>query len=158
MQYVAILTGGDNADVPRRETGDDLFVLKLNGPLAPQAAPPAPSVRLPITQTEVPGVRRQYTVTLGQTWNYTTSSPAARRISSGANSMAPDNMSVPVGTTVTFTNPTSNANAHCAYEFFDNAFKTGLLQPGQSATVKFNTPGLYYYNDCNSRKTPARSR
>ena len=149
VQYVAILTGGDKLTFPDEQTGDDLFVLKLNGPLPPQAAPPAPSVRLPITQTEVPGAVANYTVTLGQTWNNTTSKPSGTENLSGMNSMAPDNMSVPVGTTVTFTNPTSNANAHCADEFFDNAFKTGLLQPGQSATVKFNTPGLYYYNDCN---------
>jgi plastocyanin len=63
--------------------------------------------------------------------------------------MAPTHLRVPVGTTVTFTNPESNANTHCATQFFEGLFNFKLL-PGQSATYTFGAPGEYFFNDCAS--------
>ena len=58
-------------------------------------------------------------------------------------------MTVPAGTTVTFTNPAGNSRKHCAEAFFDPMkFKIGPLAPGQSGSVKLTKPGTYFYNDC----------
>ncbi len=58
-------------------------------------------------------------------------------------------MTVPTGTTVTFTNPAGNSHKHCAEGFFDPMkFKIGPLAPGQSGSVKLTKPGTYFYNDC----------
>jgi plastocyanin len=63
--------------------------------------------------------------------------------------MAPAVMTVPAGTTVTFTNPAGNLKSHCAESFFDPAsFTIGPLAPGQSGTFHFVKPGDYFYNDC----------
>ena len=63
--------------------------------------------------------------------------------------MAPEIMTVPAGTTVTFENPSSNSKDHCAESFFDPAsFKIGPLAPGQSGTFQFTKAGTYFYNDC----------
>ena len=51
------------------------------------------------------------------------------------------------GTTVTFTNPSSNSYAHGAASFFEHEFDTGALSPGQSYTHTFSKAGQYYYND-----------
>jgi plastocyanin len=62
--------------------------------------------------------------------------------------MYPQNMTVPVGTTVTFVNPAGSTANHCAYSFFEHAFDTGVLLPGQQFSFAFNTPGEFFYNDC----------
>jgi plastocyanin len=64
------------------------------------------------------------------------------------NAMYPQNLVVAVGTLVTFVNPASSVNNHCAYSFFEHAFDTGVLMPGQAFSFAFNTPGEYHYNDC----------
>ena len=70
--------------------------------------------------------------------------------------MAPQNMRVPVGTTVTFLNPPGNAAAHCATQFYEGLFDSGPLQPGQSFTFSFTRPGEYFYNDCTSPGTTGK--
>jgi plastocyanin len=71
-------------------------------------------------------------------------------------SMLPSQLTVPVGTTVTFTNPgdaqigrpnTGNLKEHCATQFFEGTFNF-RLKPGQSAHFTFDREGEYYYNDC----------
>jgi plastocyanin len=86
-------------------------------------------------------------VTLGRTWNASAGTPSATEnlVSTGA--VAPQNLHVPVGSSVTFTNPSGNANAHGAVSFFENEFDTGLLMPGQSATHAFAAAGEYFFND-----------
>ena len=59
--------------------------------------------------------------------------------------MAPQNMRVPVGTTVTFLNPSGNTTVHCATQFYEGLFNSGPLQPGQSFTFTFTRPGEYAY-------------
>jgi plastocyanin len=70
------------------------------------------------------------------------------------NSMIPSQLSVPVGTTVTFRNPGTetfsaapNLKEHCATQFFEGKFNF-RLQPGQTAQYKFDREGEYFYNDC----------
>lgn len=70
--------------------------------------------------------------------------------------MLPSRLEVPVGTTVTFTNPgddhiggpgTGNRKEHCATQFFEGLFNF-RLKPGESAQYTFTREGEYYYNDC----------
>jgi competence ComEA-like helix-hairpin-helix protein len=70
--------------------------------------------------------------------------------------MAPQNMRVPVGTTVTFLNPSGNTTAHCATQFYEGLFDSGRLQPGHSFTFSFTSPGEYFYNDCTSPGTTGK--
>jgi competence ComEA-like helix-hairpin-helix protein len=72
------------------------------------------------------------------------------------NSMAPQSMRVPMGTTVTFLNPSGNTTAHCATQFYEGLFDSGPLQPGQSFTFSFTRPGEYFYNDCTSPGTTGK--
>jgi len=67
--------------------------------------------------------------------------------STAVNAMTPTWMRVPVNSTVTFTNPANNVNAHCATQFFEGLFNFRLA-PGQSAQFTFTQPGEYFYNDC----------
>jgi outer membrane protein assembly factor BamB/plastocyanin len=78
------------------------------------------------------------------------------RDSTATTSMLPSRLTVPVGTTVTFTNPgdaqiggpgTGNQKEHCATQFFEGLFNF-RLQPGQSAQFTFTREGEYHYNDC----------
>jgi plastocyanin len=62
--------------------------------------------------------------------------------------MYPQNLVVPVGTTVTFVNPTGSTSNHCADSFWEREFDSGVLKPGQSYTHAFNKKGEYFYNDC----------
>src|ERR687883_1122878 len=51
--------------------------------------------------------------------------------------------SVPVGGTLTWTN--MGAQTHSATAA-DGSFDTGLVAPGATATVEFDTPGVFVYN------------
>ncbi len=68
------------------------------------------------------------------------------------NSMAPQNLRVPVGTTVTFTNPVGNKDVHCVTQFYEGLFNA-RLQPGESFRFTFTRAGEYFYNDCTSPRT-----
>ena len=70
--------------------------------------------------------------------------------------MLPSRLTVPVGTTVTFTNPgdaqiggpnTGNQKEHCATQYFEGLFNF-RLKPGESAQHTFTREGEYYFNDC----------
>ena len=67
--------------------------------------------------------------------------------STAVNGMAPTHMRVPVGTTVTFTNPATNPNVHCATQFFEGLFNP-TLHPGESFSYTFTQAGEYFFNDC----------
>jgi plastocyanin len=61
---------------------------------------------------------------------------------------APAELRIAAGTEVTFTN--SDAAPHTATAGTDDAptpevFDTGLLQPGETVTVRFDEPGTYPY-------------
>ncbi|CAN5206864.1 hypothetical protein BH11PSE9_BH11PSE9_00340 [soil metagenome] len=80
----------------------------------------------------------------------------ATKDSTATSAMVPSRLTVPVGTTVTFTNPgdatfattgSGNQKEHCATQFFEGKFNF-RLQPGQSAQHTFDREGEYYYNDC----------
>ncbi|WP_433383448.1 PQQ-binding-like beta-propeller repeat protein [Actinoplanes sp. CA-142083] len=142
VQYIAVLAGGNGLPYPDIPRGDHLWAFKLGGTVAPAPTPVPPSKRNDIRTAAVTGVT---TVTLGRVWSG--GAPGTTENLVAQNAMAPQHLRIPVGTTVTFVNPASNASAHAAVAFFDNEFDTGTLMPGQSATHTFATPGTYFYND-----------
>jgi glucose dehydrogenase/plastocyanin len=147
-QYVAVFAGGAWEPVgPLTPYGDSLWAFKLGGGVSPAAAPTPPPNRNPITTAPVTGATAKNTVTLGQIWDASTNAPGGTENTVAQNAMSPQALSVPAGTTVTFVNPSSNANAHGAASFFEHEFDTGALMPGQSYAHTFHTAGEFYYND-----------
>jgi PQQ-dependent dehydrogenase (methanol/ethanol family) len=148
QQYVAVLAGG--ARIPQHsDPGDSLWAFRIGGGLSQASPPPPVPGRLPVDAPAVAGSAAHDTVVLGRTWDTATGAPGTTEDLGSAVAMAPPVMTVPTGTTVTFTNPAGNARDHCAESFFDPAsFKVGPLAPGQSGTVTFTRAGTYFYNDC----------
>ncbi len=147
VQYVAILAGGNKAY--DTTLGDSLWAFKIGGKIGQGTAPPALPGRVPVTGATVAGSSVSDTVVLGQAWDASTSQPSGTENLASETAMAPEIMTVPTGTTVTFENPSSNTKDHCAESFFDPAsFKIGPLAPGQSGTFQFTKAGTYFYNDC----------
>jgi plastocyanin len=152
-QYVAIYAGGTGIpygnSAPR---GDNLWAFKIGGKLPPAATPTPPVVRRPVAGNPVAGASLNNTVLLGRS----SATAAEQPHNSGStNGMFPTHMQVPAGTTVTFTNPASSVNAHCATQFFEGLFNFRLL-PGQSATYTFTTPGEYFFNDCHNPRSTGK--
>jgi len=60
------------------------------------------------------------------------------------NGFKPDELKVPAGTKVTWTNAGSKDHN---ITFFTDSRTLGMMKPGESASVLFNTPGEYRYAD-----------
>jgi alcohol dehydrogenase (cytochrome c) len=146
-QYIVAYAGGTGIpygnSAPR---GDALWAFKVGGRLPPAATPTPPVIRRPVSGAPVEGSVVGNTVVLARTYNAATNTIGATE-STGVNAMAPAHLRVPVGTTVTFTNPASNPNTHCATQFFEGLFDFRLA-PGESATHTFAQAGEYFFNDC----------
>jgi glucose dehydrogenase/plastocyanin len=144
QQYVAVYAAGTG--IPYGNTvpkGDNLWAFKLNGTVPPAPTPTPPYVRRDVTTAQVDGSTVGNTVLLART----SASPTATPDSASVSAMFPSNMRVPVGTTVTFTNPATNSLPHCATQFFEGLFNP-KLNPGQSFSYTFRVAGEYFYNDC----------
>ena len=147
VQYVAILAGGNTAYTTTG--GDSLWAFRLGGKRGQASAGPAIPARQPIIGVTVAGSSVLDTVVLGRDWDTSTNSPGLTEDLASQTAMAPAIMTVPVGTTVTFSNPAGNSKQHCAEAFFDpESFKIGPLAPGTSGTFQFTKKGTYFYNDC----------
>jgi outer membrane protein assembly factor BamB len=142
-QYIAVFAGGNGLPYPDIPRGDHLWAFKLGGSVGPAATPVPPSQRNQIRVAAVAGS----TVTLGRLWISATQTPGPTENTVSQNAMAPQNLAVTVGTTVTFVNPADNLQSHGAASFFDHEFNTGRLAPGQSYTHTFAKAGEYFYND-----------
>jgi PQQ-dependent dehydrogenase (methanol/ethanol family) len=152
QQYVAVLAGG--ARVPYNSPqGDDLWGFRLDGKVPPAPTPPPPSTRQPITAPPVEGAQVGNTVQIARVWENGAAGAAESR---QQNAMAPQSLSVPVGTTVTFTNPQGNTQPHCVTQFYEGLFASPPIPPGGSFQYRFDQPGEYYYNDCTSPPTTGR--
>ena len=151
-QYVAVFAGG-NFYLYNSPRGDNLWAFKLGGKVPEAPAPEPPPIRQPIAGNPVEGSTVNNTVTLARTFR---SGVVGSTESTTQNSMAPQILQVPVGTTVTFQNPADNASTHCATQFYEGLFKSGPLQPGQSFNYTFKQPGEYFYNDCTSPRTTGK--
>lgn len=152
QQYVAVLAGGSRVPYNSPQ-GDDLWGFKLGGTIPPVSAPPSPSSRQPITAPPVEGAAVNNTVNIARMWS---GNQVGAEESSQQNAMAPQSLSVPVGTTVTFTNPAGNTQPHCVTQFYEGLFASPPLKPGESFRYTFNRPGEFYYNDCTSPPTTGR--
>ena len=147
VQYVAIFAGG-NASY-NSSSGDSLWAFKLHGTVSPAKAPAQIPARVPVGGVTIAGHTVSNTVVMGRTWDTVTSSPSPAENLASKIAMAPPIMTVPAGTTVTFTNPSGNLKSHCAESFFDpENFKIGPVAPGHSGSHRFVKPGDYFYNDC----------
>src|ERR1017187_1644202 len=141
-QYVAVLACDGSEPC-------NLWALRLGGAVPPANAPAQSPVRVPVTGPVVAGSTVADPVGMGRTWDAATKSPDPTENLASETAMAPPITTVPVGTTVTFVNPTGNVMDHCAESFFDPAsFKIGPIAPGSSGEYKFVKPGVYFYNDC----------
>lgn len=152
-QYIAVFAGGSGlpfADAPR---GDYLWAFKVGGTVAALPAPKPPALRRDITATAVEGTVVNNTVVLNRA--YSAGAVGTVELAT-ANAMAPQHLRVPVGTTVTFVNPATNALPHCATQFFEGLFNTGPLTPGQSFAYTFSKAGEYFYNDCTSPRATGK--
>jgi plastocyanin len=131
-QYVAIATGGNR--IPDSARGDAVWAFKLNGPLAPLNPPPAPLARNVFTS---PPVTTDEAV-IGAKWDATKKAAG----NPSEYEFGPERLRAAVGTTVTWTN--LGSTEHTATDQ-RGAWNTGLLAPGQSATVTFAESGSYIY-------------
>jgi plastocyanin len=146
VQYVAIFAGGNTS---YGTLGDSLWAVKLHGTVPPAKAPAPIPARVSIGGVTIAGDTVGNTVVMGRTWDTATESPSPAENLASEVAMAPSIMTVPAGTTVTFTNPSGNLKSHCAESFFDPAnFKIGPIAPGHSGSYRFVKPGDYFYNDC----------
>jgi alcohol dehydrogenase (cytochrome c) len=149
-QYIAVFSGGTGIpygdSAPR---GDRLWAFKVGGSVAPAPTPVPPVVRRPVSGSAVEGAALPTPNTVFLARVQTAANEPGTTESTAVNAMTPTFMRVPANTTVTFTNPGTNANTHCATQFFEGRFDFRLA-PGQSATHTFDTPGEYFYNDCHS--------
>jgi plastocyanin len=146
-QYIAVFAGGNGLPYPDIPRGDHLWAFKLGGQVAPAPTPTPPSKRNQIRTAAVTGAVAGNRITLGRIWNTTAQAPGTTENTVAQNAMAPQNLVVPVGTTVTFVNPPDNALAHGAASFFESEFDSGLLMPGQSFSHTFTKAGEFFYND-----------
>lgn len=145
-QYLAVYAGGTSIpygnSAPR---GDFLWAFKIGGTLPEAETPEPPVVRRPVSGGPVEGSTVNNTVILGRTYNAATGTVGAEE-STDVAAVAPTHLRVPVGTTVTFTNPADNEHVHSATQFFEGLFNPQLA-PGESFTYTFSNKGEYFFND-----------
>jgi plastocyanin len=123
-QYVAIATGGNQSI--GSANGDAVWVFSLKGQLQPLwPPPPPPSVSGP-TGPIAEGVDKVEIANNNREYGY-----------------GPARIRVKAGTTVTWTN-VGDLN-HTATALENRVWDTGDLAPGNSKTITFNEPGVYYY-------------
>lgn len=123
----------------------------ISGSQEAPAPPPIVNLRRPVGNT-AQGAVPANTIYMARS----NGNANATKDSTTTGSMLPSQLTVPVGTTVTFTNPgddtfgvpgSGNLLEHCATQFFEGLFNF-RLQPGESAQYTFTREGEYYYNDC----------
>lgn len=167
-QYIAMPAMAGTQPYAQQGQGAAVWAFKLGGKAVyttgPRSNPvvvsgsseaPAPlpiaNLRRPVNNTQATGLPAN-TIFLARSDGTAT----ATKDSVTTASMVPSTLTVPAGTTVTFTNPgdstfgvagSGNQKMHCATQYFEGKFNF-RLQPGQSAQYKFDREGEYYYNDC----------
>jgi plastocyanin len=123
-EFIAIATGGNQ--MQGSAYGDAIWTFSLKGQLGPLWPPPAPQTAAgPIGPIAA----------------------GADAIKIGANnteySFAPARTRIKSGTTVSFTNV--GDIPHDASALQQNGWSTGALAKGETKTVTFDKPGVYYY-------------
>ena len=162
-QYVAFFAGGTGIPYGNSVTsGDMLWAFKLGGQYqsasgSQENPTPAPlQIRRNVGGAAVEGSTVGNTVLLARLNrnDVPTQGSNSNVDAIAAGGMQPTHMRVPVGTTVTFTNPGAstfpkfpNQKLHCATQYFEGLFNF-KLEPGQSAPYTFTREGEYFFNDC----------
>lgn len=117
VQYVAVASGGNfQLDFPR---GDALWVFSLQGSIGPVAAP---------RMAAAPAA-----------------AAAVNAVSIVDFSFAPSAITVRPGTTVTWTNAGAQPHTATALSSDPVKFDSGIMNPGQTFSFTFDTPGVYEY-------------
>ncbi|HEX8967199.1 MAG TPA: PQQ-binding-like beta-propeller repeat protein [Chloroflexota bacterium] len=138
-QYVAVAAGGNRGGVTTLD-GDAVWAFSLNGTLDEVAA--APPVQ---TKVDFAGPVLNIGDDLAKTAR--TGDPAPQGIFDGSIAVAdysflPSRVQIPAGTTLTWTN--RGSVIHTATDNHQ-AWDTGDISPGASASVEFDTPGTYSF-------------
>ena len=119
QQYVAIATGGVSL-IQSSQNGDAVWAFTVNGKLSPFAAPPAPATEVAFTGPLTP----------------------ANAVKMAEFNFTPARIEVTAGTTVTWSN--TGTQPHTATSA-DGGWDTGLISPGDAATITLDQPGTYSY-------------
>jgi alcohol dehydrogenase (cytochrome c) len=126
-EYVAIATGGNQGMLSAN--GDAVWVFSLKGQLGPLWPPPPP---LSVAGPAGPVMAGVDTINIG-----------ANNVEYG---YFPSRTRIKAGTTVTFTNAGDIPHTATSFEKGKvGTWDTGVLEKGQSKTVTFSDPGVYYY-------------
>jgi glucose dehydrogenase/plastocyanin len=159
-QYVVVEAFGSGTPYSGGSDGSTMWAFKLSGTGSEKPTPDPLIIRRGGGGTPTLGSTVNNTVYLAR--GSRTADTAANRDSVSTGGHQPANISVPVGTTVTFLNPGAatfplfpNLKEHCATQFFEGLFNT-RLQPGQSFQYTFNREGEYWYNDCTDPRPTGR--
>jgi quinohemoprotein ethanol dehydrogenase len=136
VQYVAVAAGGNRGGVSTTD-GDAVWAFSLGGTIDEAPAPPPVQ-----TRTTLGGPLVKLGAPIGRIDTQGLDKPFDGSIDTADYSFTPVRVSVPVGTTLTWSN--SGAVIHTATS--NGNFDTGDIPAGTSATVTFNTAGTFIYN------------
>jgi quinohemoprotein ethanol dehydrogenase len=138
-QYVVIAAGGSR-DGLNEARGDLVWAFKLGGRLMPLNAPPAPDpvITFDSVTTGASTPVKTDAVTIGYQWNATAAALGAK----DDYAFAPKRVTVARGASVTWTNSGDQEHSATAQ---GGAWDTGLLKPGESASLTFDAAGTYIY-------------
>jgi alcohol dehydrogenase (cytochrome c) len=136
-EYVTVAVGGNRGGETTLD-GDEVWTFSLNGNVDQAEAPPPPQTVLDFTGNPIK---------LGQPEG-TTNTAAGDIIFSGTVDVqeylfTPQQVQVPVGSTVSFNNGGSIVHTATAQ---DNSWDSGDIQPGGTASVTFSSAGSWIYN------------
>ena len=109
-------------------SGDAVWTFSLKGQIGPLWAPPAPPTIAGPTGPIAVGTD---TIKIGANNTEYSFAPARARIKSG--------------TTLTFTNVGDIPHDSTSLVQDSNGWSTGAISKGETKTVKFDKPGVYYY-------------
>jgi alcohol dehydrogenase (cytochrome c) len=137
VQYVAIASGGNRGGVSTPD-GDAVWAFSLNGTIDQAPAPPPVQ-----TKTSLGGPLVKLGDAVGRTDTQGLSKPFDGTVDTADYAFTPVRISVPAGTTVTWQN--SGAVIHTATAN-NNAWDTGDISSGGSASITFNNAGTFTYN------------
>ena len=159
VQYVVVEAFGSGTPYSGGTDGDLMWAFKLGGTASEGPTPDPLIIRRGGGGTPTAGSTVNNTILLARS----SAAATAAKDATGTNAMFPNNLGVPVGTTVSFLNPganntpgdTGNTKEHCATQFFEGVFNA-RLQPGQSFQYTFDREGEYWYNDCTDPRPTGR--
>jgi quinohemoprotein ethanol dehydrogenase len=136
VQYVAVAAGGNRGGITTLD-GDAVWAFSLNGTIdeVPSPGPIQTKVPVPGGTTKI-GQTVGGPTTLGGTWTF------EGNIKTLDYRFDPVGVSVPVGTTLTWTN--EGAVSHTVTDD-KQAFDTGDIRAGETKAITFNAAGVYTY-------------